>query len=211
MSPVRGVVEIAETCRYCRRRTARRSPRLNALEWVASAAYVYPFSCNACRRRFHAFRWGKRYTRVEGDRRAHERLDTSIPVTVIVNGHGTPGVITSLSPRGCGLTTGALLAIGELVRLDISGVGDRQLVIDVATVRSTHPPVIGIEFVHIQPGDARRLTGLLVRLRETVAGRRSSRRESSPRRRARALARFLATLGLTALCALAIAAGKPGL
>lgn len=199
-------------CPYCRRHTARRCPRTSALERAASIAYLYPFRCEACQRRFHAFRWGKRYTRVARDRRAHERLDTSIPMTIILNGHGVEGMVTSLSLGGCGVTTKAPLAVGDVVRLDIAAAGDTPVVIDVATVRSIRPPVIGLEFVRIQAGHARRLTGLLLRLRETVDARqRAGRRGPNARQKVDALVRFLATLGFTAIAALALAAVNAGL
>lgn len=209
---VRPTAEAANIlCPHCRRHTARRWPRSSPLERAASLAYLYPFRCEAGHRRFHAFRWGKRYTRVERDRRAHERIDTSIPAAVLVNGHGVDGVVTSLSLGGCGVTTEAPLAIGDVVRLDIAAAGDAPLVIDVAMVRSIQVPVIGLEFVRIQPGHARRLGGLLARLRTTVDARRSARRHPTTRRKLDALLRLLATLGFTAISALALAAVNAGL
>lgn len=208
-----GVTDGGHTrCPYCRRHTARRCPRTSPLERVASLAYLYPFRCEACQRRFHAFRWGKRYTRVARDRRAYERLDTSIPVTILRNGHGVEGMVASLSLGGCGVTTRAPLAVGDVVRLDIAAAGDTPVVIDVATVRSIRTPVIGLEFVRMQAGNARRLTGLLLRLRETVDARqRAGRRGPTPRQKLEAFVRFLATLGFTAVAALALAAVNAGL
>jgi hypothetical protein len=196
----RSAESVAVFCPYCRRHTARRHARRTPFERAASLAYVYPYRCEACRRRFHAFRWGRRYRRVERDRRAYERVETSIPATVLVNGHGIQSAVTSLSPGGCSVTTKASLALGDVVRLHI-GAGDSPLVVDVATVRSIRAPVIGLEFVRLQTGHARRLTGLLVRLRETVEDRRRARRGPA-RRPISALTRWLATLGFTALCAL---------
>jgi hypothetical protein len=48
-------------CPKCRNSGVRRSPRKTAMEYVLSLAYVYPFRCEFCGRRFKRIQWGRRY------------------------------------------------------------------------------------------------------------------------------------------------------
>lgn len=40
-----------------------RIPRVGVVDHLLSVAYIYPFRCGHCLRRFRATQWGKRYRR----------------------------------------------------------------------------------------------------------------------------------------------------
>ncbi len=50
-------------CPKCHSESVRRTGRKGLLERLLSRAYIYPFRCQDCGRRFKAFRWRTRYTR----------------------------------------------------------------------------------------------------------------------------------------------------
>src|SRR5918999_2290719 len=53
-------------CSTCRKHTTRRSCRRNIFERILSIAYVYPFRCHSCEKRFFKLQWGVRYKKVLG-------------------------------------------------------------------------------------------------------------------------------------------------
>lgn len=51
------------SCPHCRSMLVHRIPRAGAVDHLMSLAYIYPFRCGHCLRRFRAMQWGKRYRR----------------------------------------------------------------------------------------------------------------------------------------------------
>ena len=51
-------------CPKCSREVVRRSKRIGVVEQIISLAYIYPFRCEGCDRRFWALQWGVRYAKV---------------------------------------------------------------------------------------------------------------------------------------------------
>jgi hypothetical protein len=175
------------------------------VDHVISLAYVYPFRCEFCGHRFHALRWRQRYKKVPKDRRMHDRVEISTRLFVEARSKRVEAVTKTLSVGGCGLSTNAGLEVGDIVRLEIP-CDESPIVIESAIVRSVRPGVAGIAFIRMQAGHAERLAALLA---DTPGARdvsRHSRRRFHPTRRpSRAALQWLATVGLTALCAVALA------
>ena len=51
-------------CPTCREHNTRRSRRSNCFERILSVAYVYPFRCHSCGKRFFRLQWGVQYSNV---------------------------------------------------------------------------------------------------------------------------------------------------
>src|SRR5206468_1210384 len=66
-------------CQRCDADHVRRSGRAGALVRLLSAAYIYPFRCQRCGRRFFALTWGARYARPTSERREFERVVIRLP------------------------------------------------------------------------------------------------------------------------------------
>lgn len=48
---------------HCQSMRVHRIPRVGVVDHLLSVAYIYPFRCGHCLRRFRATQWGKRYRR----------------------------------------------------------------------------------------------------------------------------------------------------
>jgi PilZ domain-containing protein len=204
----------APACPNCRRRTARRCRRTGAIDRLASLAYVYPFRCEVCSRRFYVVRWRTRYERMEIDRRMHERVEIAAPIVIGVGGHRIDGVTDTVSLGGCGVLTAASLNAGDVVTLEIGD--ERAPIVADAIVASVRSGAIGFAFTRVMAGHARRLATLLAEARSASDARRTKRprlvkraRPAPPRSDTRVPRRsriaWLATLGVTAAGALALA------
>jgi len=51
-------------CSTCREQNTRRACRKNIFERILSVAYVYPFRCHSCGKRFFKLQWRVRYRKV---------------------------------------------------------------------------------------------------------------------------------------------------
>ena len=134
------------------------------MERLLSAAYVYPFRCQLCGRRFRALQWGKRFVVQSPERREYERVMVRAPLVVVSAGGRVEGEVTELSMEGCTVTTPAPLAAGATVRVELHLVpGERPIAIEAAVVRSVRDGTSGLNFVRVTPEED-------VRLRGAVAG-----------------------------------------
>ena len=158
----------ALACPKCKSELVGRTHRSGMVEHALSLAYIYPFKCQICQRRFRALRWGERYVRVPLDRRVAERLSTRIPVTIHWKDGGQgQGTVRDLSVTGCGIETEAPVPMGALVLLQLEPAGEPPIDIDVGEVRSRQPRRIGIRFVRVAPTHAERVRLIVQRLLDT--------------------------------------------
>lgn len=153
------------TCPNCERRFARRSHRKGFLEFLCSLIFIYPYRCQVCAHRFLA-------TPKLAPRTPHrefERLRVNFPASFrsayldqTVSGEGT---VTTLSIRGCSLTSQQLPLKGGLLRIQIRHAEqDAPIEADVAVIRSSSNGLLGIEFLSLQPKEEERLRRLLEHL-----------------------------------------------
>lgn len=127
-------------------------------EFLSSLFYVYPFKCQLCGERFLNFQWGPRYTRVEEDRRAYDRMEVNFPMTFSAQNLAGEGVLLNISMAGCRFKTtvdlgvGMVLQMGLQVSVDLPPIG-----VDAAVVRNVSRGSAGVEFLRWQESERQRL------------------------------------------------------
>ncbi len=145
-------------CPACRKNFVRRSQRRGVVERTLSLVYIYPFRCQLCTRRFHAFHLGARFKRYTPDRREYVRIPIRVPVAFSgeqVQGQGT---VVNLSMRGCTIETDARPHSGEILCLRLDAVdGFSRIVIEAALVRSIVRNEVGLEVLRIQEAEREKL------------------------------------------------------
>lgn len=153
------------TCPQCGKDFVRRSHREGVLERLLSVIYVYPFRCQLCTHRFKAFQWGKRYVKVQVDRREYERIATRFPLTLVRDHSRGEGEVTDISIAGCALESEAKVAEGVLVQLQLQVPEESTPVaVDAAVVRSASPKSIGLQFLRFRTEEKERLRQFIRRL-----------------------------------------------
>jgi hypothetical protein len=143
-------------CPQCDADKIRRSGRAGALERLLSVAYIFPYRCQRCGRRFFAMNWGARYQRPSGERREYERVAVRVPVTVTTAGQSLEGETVDVSVDGCSLRIGAHLPAGTAVRLTLRLPG-AAVDVEEAVVRVPREGGFGLHFARIAGGQQRRL------------------------------------------------------
>jgi hypothetical protein len=155
----------APACPKCGSGLVGRTHRKGLYERLASVAYVYPFRCQVCHRRFRRFRWGERYVRVHLDRRDLERVPCRIPVTFHwKNGDQGEGMIRDISVAGCAIETKAAVPVGALLLIQMSPEGEPPIDVDVSEVRARRGGFVGVRFVKVAEAHGERLRGMITRL-----------------------------------------------
>jgi c-di-GMP-binding flagellar brake protein YcgR len=123
-----------------------------------SLAYVYPFRCEPCQRRFRSLRWRERWTRILVDRRAHERVATDMTGTLWLRDEPLAGRVVDLSFGGASIETDSPIGEGEVIQLKLDPTDSgKAIVVDEAVVRSTGPRRVGVQFIRIQQDEEGRL------------------------------------------------------
>ncbi len=171
------VDEIPETghiagvaCPQCGRDYVQRAPRANAFERLLSLAYVYPFRCQLCNRRFRALQWGARYDRLWVNKREYQRLPCEIAAAYASDKASGDCVVKDISMGGCALATDAVLAPGTLLRLQLKIAPDEApLALEAVTVHDARPGLRGAQFLRIAAVEHDRLGRYLFGLLEVVA------------------------------------------
>lgn len=149
-------------CPKCGQPRVRRCHREGVVERALSAAYVYPFRCQLCARRFRALQWGMRYAKQPVDRREFERVALRAPLAVVSHRGGARGEVTELSLQGCTARTSPPLAIGGTVQLELQLLpGERPIVVEAALVRSARGDTAGFHFVRVSPEEQLRIRRVL--------------------------------------------------
>lgn len=149
-------------CPRCHRRLARRVSRKRALDRILAAAYVYPFRCQVCGRRFRGMQWGLRYARRTDDRREYDRLAVELAGLLADAGRRVSVTASDLSLGGCAVRTELRLASRTVVDLTLNPSTARPLLIEGAVVRSVRDGIIGLEFPRLSAEARPRLEALVV-------------------------------------------------
>ncbi len=153
------------TCPNCERRFARRSHRKGLWEFLCSFLLIYPYRCQLCAHRFLATpSLAPRAPHREFER-LHIRFPASFQSAYLDQTIAGEGTITTLSIRGCSLTSQQPLNKGSLLRLHIRyAEQEAPIEVGVAAVRSTSSKELGVEFLYLQLNEEARLRRLLEHL-----------------------------------------------
>ena len=153
------------TCPNCERRFARRSHRKGIWEFLCSFLLIYPYRCQLCTHRFLATPGRAAHKPHREFERLHARFPVSFRSAYLDQTITGEGTVSTLSIRGCSLTTQQPLGKGNLLRLQIRYTEqDAPIEVDVAVVRSFTNQQLGMEFLSLQPDEEERLRRLLEHL-----------------------------------------------
>jgi hypothetical protein len=151
-------------CPQCGKDFVRRAHRKGVLERILSAVYCYPYRCQLCTHRFRAFEWGAHYERKAVDQREYERIPVELPLNFAgarVKGEGN---LVTLSMGGCSFQANVTVNPGEILQLSFQPTAhDPSIVIDAAVIRSVRPPLVGAEFLRVQPTQKEALRQVVLR------------------------------------------------
>lgn len=144
----------------------KRAPRQGAIELVLRFLAIGPLRCQLCTHRFWAVLWkvshkpGREYDRVPVHYRVFFRPSFAKDDT-----HPIQGTISSLSIRGCTITTKVPVPKGECLCLqfDVAD-GEPPIQIDAARVRTVSDMRMGVMFLQIRPDEEDRLRRLMMML-----------------------------------------------
>jgi hypothetical protein len=137
------------------------------VERVLQHLKVFPFRCQLCMNKFHAFNREATPRAHGSDRRQYKRLPTSIQTQFLADNRlRSTNRITDISMDGCTLQTTGLprgTFLGLVLKPDQE---DEAIRIETAMVCSVRPTSVGLRFLEIPLSDQRRLSqvvlGLLV-------------------------------------------------
>jgi len=153
------------TCPNCERAFARRSHRKGIWEFLCSFLLIYPYRCQLCAHRFLATPKLAPRTPHREFERLHVRFPASFRSAYLDQAITGEGTVTTLSIRGCSLTSQQPLGKGNLLRLQLRYAEQQAPIdVDVAVVRSSTSRQRGIEFLSLQPNEEERLRRLLEHL-----------------------------------------------
>ncbi len=145
-------------CPKCGKDFVRRTLREEIHEYLLSLVYVYPFRCQLCAHRFLRLELGTRYNESTIDKRQYERVATTFPVTFVGEKASGAGTISRLSLGGCALESPLKLMEGMMFNLRLQPPDVNPAInVETAIVRSVRPPVVGLEFLRINPTEQFRL------------------------------------------------------
>jgi len=153
------MVMTQRTCPRCRTGKTRLAPCRTFTDKLYRTVTIYPFRCQLCATRFHAY-VGQR---APSPRRSFERVPVAFPVWFKPRGTsphamGFEGVLENLSLRGCRIRSYRSLPLGTRVELEFQYADcSFPITVDEAVVRSSVDDAIGLRFVQLQRHDERRL------------------------------------------------------
>ncbi len=137
------------------------------VERVLNHVKVFPFRCQLCTSRFHAFWSGAPPHATQAfDRRQFKRLPTSLRACVVAD-HTVrmQNRVTDLSMAGCTLETPSVLPRGTFLELRIKPASDEdEITIDTAMVCSVRGDSMGVRFLEFQLPEKQRLSQVVLSL-----------------------------------------------
>lgn len=151
-------------CPNCGTSFIRVTYQESRVERLLSRLNVFPFRCQLCTNRFHAFDRDARHNTQAFDRRQFTRLSASIDALIF--DHKQPPVtnrITDISMDGCTLQrTG--FPKGAYIEMVLKPTEEDTIRIETAIVCSVRPLSMGIRFLEIPPEHYRRLAQVVLGL-----------------------------------------------
>ena len=164
-------------CPKCRKNLVHQSRRQGLIEALWGLLCRYPFRCQLCTHRFHAFQWWWRRFINYDDRREYVRFPVRFQLTYSGKQVSGVGTVVDLSRQGCAIETITTVPPGELFHLKIHEPdGQPLLEIEAAAVLyivgRNYERTVGVEFVCIQEREMQRLMGVI---EDLCAGTRNGR------------------------------------
>lgn len=127
---------------------------------------LFPFRCQLCTARFHAFWTGSRHGTQSVDRRQFKRLATSLRVHLLAdNAVQADSRVTDISMAGCTVVSDSALPRGTFLELSIMPATDEEPIkVDTAMVSCVRPGSMGVRFLEFKPVDKQRLSEVVLSL-----------------------------------------------
>ncbi len=144
-------------CPNCSKPYVARVACVGLAEEVLSLFYVYPFKCQLCGWRFKVLQWRVRYLRVEQDRREHERLSTTFPLSFTDDKIAGSGMAYDVSMSGCSFQPTMAPSQGTVLRMALRISREFPPVQVEAVVRNVGQNRVGVEFLRFEPVQRARL------------------------------------------------------
>jgi len=153
-------------CPTCGTPFVRVTAHEGAVERVLNRVKVFPFRCQLCTARFHAFWTGSSNGTQAVDRRQYKRLATSLRAHLLAdNAMQSNSRVTDISMAGCTLETAEQLPRGTFVELTIKPASDEEeITVDTAMICSVRPASMGVRFLELHAHEKQRLSQVILRL-----------------------------------------------
>lgn len=136
------------------------------VERVLNGLKVFPFRCQLCTTRFHAFWAGSPNATQSVDRRQYKRLPASFRANLLADtAVRADNRVTDISMGGCTLETNAALPRGTFLELMIKPASDEESIkVETAMVCSVRPESMGVRFLELEAGEKHRLSQVVLSL-----------------------------------------------
>jgi c-di-GMP-binding flagellar brake protein YcgR len=153
-------------CPNCGTPFVRVTAQEGPMERVLYRVKVFPFRCQLCTTRFHAFWTGSPHGTQSLDRRQYKRLPTSLRARLLAdNDVRADNRVTDISMAGCTLESATALPRGTFVELVIKPASDEEEIrVDTAMVSSVRPDSMGVRFLELRMNEKHRLSQLVLSL-----------------------------------------------
>lgn len=159
-------------CPNCGTPFVRAFSRQGTVERLLGRLNVFPFRCQLCTNRFHAFWSGARGNTQAFDKREYKRLPTSIEAEFLTDRtqRGT-NRITEISMGGCTLQTTTELPRGTFLELALKPSSQEEpIIVESGMVSSVRPSALGISFLEMGLRDKQRLSQIVLGLLISLSG-----------------------------------------
>lgn len=153
-------------CPNCGTPFVRVTRHESAVERVLNRIKVFPFRCQLCMNRFHAFWAASPHATQSFDRRQYKRLPASFRARLLAEkALRADNRVTDISMAGCRLETTTALPKGTFLELMIKPASDEEEIkIDTAMVCSVQADAMGVRFLEFQPTEKQRLSHVILSL-----------------------------------------------
>lgn len=153
-------------CPTCGTPFVRVTAHEGTVERVLNRVHLFPFRCQLCTARFHAFWTGSPNGTQAVDRRQYKRLPASFRAQVLAdNAVRSNNRVTDISMAGCTLETAEALPRGTFVELMIKPTSDEEEIkVDTAMVCSVRPDSMGVRFLELHANEKSRLSHIILSL-----------------------------------------------
>jgi hypothetical protein len=152
-------------CTRCRKPYVQADRCRGVLNHLLRWAYLYPYRCQVCRRRFYVMQWGFRPAEAPADLAQDRSRPVQIHATLVEERGERDGTITDLSGVGCALETMPPLLEGAILGIRLHALDDNPpIVVEAAIVRSSLGSRVEVEFLRVAKQEAERLNQFLLNL-----------------------------------------------
>jgi len=156
---------VAIVCARCRKPYVRADRCRGFVDRLLRRAYVYPYECQVCRRRFHVMQWGFRPTDAPADLNHSRSRPVQIHAVLVEERGERDGTITDLSAAGCAVETMPPLLEHAILGIRLNALDDNPpIVVEAAIVRSSLGSRAELEFLRVAKAEEERLNQFILNL-----------------------------------------------